>query len=76
MENKRIKEIKRKLIYLKESRHLLTRRKLSLEIQNKLYKEEFQSKQDVEELEIAIKQINKSIQYYESLLQKGAKYDK
>lgn len=68
MENKRIKEIKRKLIYLKESRHLLTRRKLSLEIQNKLYKEEFQSKQDVEELEIAIKQINKSIQYYESLL--------
>ena len=68
MESKRIKEIKRKLIYLKESRHLLTRRKLSLEIQNKLYKEEFQSKQDVEELEIAIKQINKSIQYYESLL--------
>ena len=68
MESKRIKEIKRKLIYLKESRHLLTRRKLSLEIQNKLYKEEFQNKQDVEELEIAIKQINKSIQYYESLL--------
>ena len=68
MESQRIKETKRKLIYLKETRHLLTRRKISLEIQNSLYKEEFQSKQDVEELEIAIKQINKSIQYYESLL--------
>lgn len=68
MEEKRIKATKKKISALKKSRHLLYRRMLSIKMQNELYKKKYQNKKDVEELGVAVKQIDKMIKYFESLI--------